>query len=190
MNDYILTINKVKYAEKEAHRILSKHNQLYKSRVISLDDLSRQLDVLPIDVKDYFSEATKCLENGFSRASIIMAWAGFFYVFSSRLYELKENSIREKRVKWKFETFEEFRENNSEAQIIDVAKEVRFINKADLKVYQGYLSIRNKCAHPTLYQPKLNLAIGYIDELLTLTIGYFNDKSLNNNMLSDTPDLK
>jgi hypothetical protein len=37
---------------------------------------------------------------------------------------------------------------------------------------QGQLSTRNQCAHPTLYKPSLNSAIGYVDEMIRQTIEY------------------
>jgi hypothetical protein len=174
MDKYYEALKNSKIAYKEANKILSYYSNSYKSRVIDLKELSSQLKELPIDIRSYFNEAISCLESDHKRASLIMAWAGFFYIFSRSLYNKHELDIHSNRQKWKFNSFEEFRENNSESQILDVAKEVKFINKADLRVYQGHLSTRNKCAHPTLYQPNLNFSIGYVNEMMALTIGYID----------------
>ena len=174
MDEYYEAIKSSKTAFKEANQILSQYSNSYKSRVIDLKELSGQLNGLPLDVRSYFNESISCLENDYKRASLIMAWAGFFYIFCSSLYAKHEQDLRLIRPKWKFDSFDEFRENNSEAQILDVAKEVKFINKADLRVYQGHLSTRNKCAHPTLYQPNLNFSIGFVNEMMSQTISYIS----------------
>ncbi|TVO72259.1 hypothetical protein [Sedimenticola selenatireducens] len=162
---------KARNAEKEAHKILSKYESS-KSRVVVLKDLLKKLDALPIDVKDYFSEAIECLERDLRRAASVMSWAGFFQVFSEKLYAAHEVDIRSLRTKWNFKDLTELKENYAEAQILDVAKEVKFINKALLRVLQGHLATRNQCAHPTLYKPSLNSCIGYVDEMINKTIQY------------------
>ena len=99
-----------------------------------------------------------------------MAWAGHFHVFSQTLYQTKEQEIRKARPKWSFKDLADLKDTVAEAQILDVGKAVGFINNAQLRVRQGQLSVRNQCAHPTLYRPSLNSAIGYVDELLRQTI--------------------
>lgn len=168
-------ITKVDIARADAHEILSSYNESYQSRIITMSSLIKRLNELPLDVKNYFTEAIKCLEHGHKKAAIIMIWAGFFYIFSERLYTEKVNDLKDKREKWKLSSFIEFRESNSESQILDAAKAVGFINNADLRILQGHLSTRNKCAHPTLYQPQLNYVIGYVEELLVQTLGHLND---------------
>ena len=162
---------KAKEAEKEAHQILSKYESS-SSRVIVLKDLLKKLDALPLDIKNYFSEALECLERGLLRAASVMSWAGFFQVFSEKLYATHEADIRSVRSKWKFKDLTELKENYAESQILDVAKEVKFINKALLRVLQGHLATRNQCAHPTLYKPSLNSCVGYVDEMVNKTIQY------------------
>ena len=158
-------------AEAEAHAVLIKY-AADGSRVVQLSDLLKKLDKLPIDVKDYFSEAVGCLEHGYHRASIVMSWTGFYQVFSETLVLKHIDDIKGIRKKWAFKDVTELNETVSESQVIDVAKEVTFINKSLVRILQGHLSTRNQCAHPTLYRPRMNTCIGYVDEMITRTIKY------------------
>lgn len=167
---YFSWLERVKKAEKSAHNILSKYEDSYESRVIHLKDLSKKLKDLPIDINSYFSEAICCLENDLRRSAVVMSWAGHFQVFAEKLYELYEQDIRKEMKKWVFEDISELKEKNSEFSILIVANKVGFINNAKLRVLQGQLSMRNQCAHPSLYKPTLNGAIGYVDEILNETV--------------------
>lgn len=158
-------------AEKEAHKILAAH-EASRSRVIHLGSLLNHLSGAPIDIQEYFKESIRCLETGCIRAGMVMAWCGFFEIFSMSLIDAREADIRTKRAAWKFKDLAELKENVAEAQIIDVAKEVGHIGKARLRILQGHLATRNQCAHPTLYVPSLNTGIGYIDELIRFSLEY------------------
>ncbi len=113
-----------------------------------------------------------CIEHELYRLAIVTAWTGYFHTFSETLFSRHEKDIRVARDKWEFRDLAELKENHPESQLLDVAKEVRFINKSNLKVLQGQLSQRNQCAHPTAYRPTMNIAIGYIEELIQRTRSY------------------
>ncbi len=102
----------------------------------------------------------------------MFVWSGFSELFLTSLYASHESDIRVKRSKWKFKDLTELKESAAESQLLDVAKEVGFINKANLRIFQGNLATRNQCAHPTLYSPSLNFAIGYVNELINLSKKY------------------
>ena len=157
--------NRALLARKEAHHVLAKH-EASKSRVVILDDLLGSLSGFPVDIKDYFQEAVTCLENNLLRSAVVLSWAGFFHVLSESLFHRHEKDIKAKRPKWKFKGLIELKENYPESQILDVAKEVKLTKKSDLKIYQGQLATRNQCAHPTLYKPSLNEAIGFVDKMV------------------------
>lgn len=169
--DLVNWIIKAKKAERDAHEILAIH-EASPSRVVLLEDLIKLLSGTPIDVQDYFKESIKCLEQELFRAAIVMSWAGHFHVYSEVIFTRHEDEIKLLRPKWNFTDVNELKENYPEAQILDVAKEVKFTTKAKLRILQGQLSTRNQCAHPTLYKPSLNSAIGYVDEMIRQTIGY------------------
>lgn len=175
MNENIRLIKKwqkkVSQLSAESHRILSKVEDS-QSRVVLLDKTSRRLKGLPIDVESYFSESIKCLGYDLRRPAIVLAWAGFFHILAEYSFKFKESDIRLHRPNWKFLDFLEFKEKFSEAQILDVFKEVGVVKNAELRIYQGQLSTRNQCAHPTLYNPSLNSAIGFTDDMIVQSLKY------------------
>jgi hypothetical protein len=158
-------------ARKQAHRLLATHERS-RSRVVLLENLTKQLSGTPVDVQDYFHESIACVEGGLFRAAIVMAWAGHLHVYSESLFYKHEADIRVARPKWSFMDLAELKEQYPEAQILDVGKDVKFIGKAQQKVLLGQLSLRNQCAHPTLYRPSMNAAIGYVDEMVRQTLSY------------------
>ena len=165
-------VRKAGKAQKEAHKILSTHEGAISSRVVILEELLTRLSKLPVDVQDYFKEATVCLENNLHRAAVVLAWAGFFHVLSEKLYSGHLTALKSARPKWVFSSLEELKEGFTESAILDAAKEVGLIGKATLREYQGQLSKRNQCAHPTLYRPSVNSALGYVDDMIRQTIKY------------------
>jgi len=159
-------------AANDAHKQMAVYESAKGSRIIILDKLLESLSSLPYDVQDYFVEAAKCLENDLLRAAIVLSWSGFFYTASSNLFSKHEQEIRTVRPKWSFTNFDEFRENNTESSIIDLMKELKVVNKPTWRVYQGQLSHRNQCAHPTLYKPSFNSCLGFVDDMLRQTLLY------------------
>lgn len=162
-------VGRASRALRESHAVLSLHEGAI-SRVVVLEDVLKQLSGLPVDIQDYFREAVACLEQGLFRAGVVMSWAGYFAVFSETLYTRHETAIRANRPKWVFKSLDELKELVPEGQILDVAKDVGFVTKSHLRVLQGQLATRNRSAHPTLYKPTLNSAVGFVDEMLTQTI--------------------
>ena len=168
LNDWAV---RVMNARKLAHIVLTTHEKSA-SRVVLLEDLLKTLSGTPVDVQDFFGEAIRCLEQGLYRSGIVLAWAGHFHVFSETLFAKHEGEIRSIRPKWNFRDLSDLKEQVSESQLLDVGKEVKFINRASVRVMQGQLSVRNQCAHPTLYRPNMNAAIGYVDAMVHQTRAY------------------
>lgn len=162
-------INRAIAAKNEAHKILATH-ELSSSRVIILENLLNQLSSLPLDVQDYFSEATSCLEQNLLRSSIVLSWAGFFHVFVEKLFITHKQDLIVSKPNWKFKDLAELKENYVEFQILEAAKDINFIKKTELRVYHGQLAERNRCAHPTFYRPSLNSALGFVDSMIRQTI--------------------
>lgn len=158
-------------ARRAAHQALAKHESAA-SRIVLLEDLSKNLSGTPVDVQDYFSEAIACLEGKLYRSAIVLAWAGHYHVFSEVCYQKHESDIRAARPRWQFKDLVELRESVSESEFLKVSKEVKFTTKAQLRILDGQLSQRNQCAHPTLYRPSMNAAIGYVDAMIRQTLSY------------------
>lgn len=160
-------------ARRAAHNALAKHESAA-SRIVLLEVLSKQLSGTPVDVQDYFSEAISCLENKLYRSGIILAWAGHFYVFSEVCFQKHEADIRAVHTNWKFKDLADLKEQVTESHFLTAAKDVKFTTKAQLRILDGQLSQRNLCAHPTLYRPSMNAAIGYVDNMISQTLSYLS----------------
>ena len=171
LQDWITRTTK---ARRAAHQALAKHEKAA-SRVVLLEDLTKNLSGTPVDVQDYFSESVSCLEGELYRAGIVLAWTGHFHVFSEVFYQKHEADIKAARTKWTFKDLAELKESQSECQLLIVAKDVKFTTKSQLRILDGQLSMRNQCAHPTLYRPSMNAAIGYVDAMIRQTLTYLNN---------------
>lgn len=158
-------------AKREAHLALSIHEGST-SRVIILEDLVKSISGSPVDIYDYFREAISCLEHKSLRAAIVLSWCGYFHIFTDRLFEKHAATLALKRPNWNMESSEGLRETANEANIIVAAKDVGFINNTQRRIVDGQLSERNRCAHPTLYNPSLNYAIGYVDATINQALSY------------------
>lgn len=93
-------------------------------------------------------------------------------MFSEVCYQKHEADIRAARPKWTFKDLSELKESVAESHFLIIAKDVRFTTKAQLRILDGQLSQRNQCAHPTLYRPSMNAAIGYVDDMIRQTLSY------------------
>jgi hypothetical protein len=155
----------------DAHKLFARYEGSA-TRVIELRQLAKRLQGLPVDVESYFREAVDCLEHGFHRSATVMSWAGFFSVFMDAMYAKHEADIRSARNKWTFTDVTELKESQPESALIEVAKVVGFIKQAERRKYDGQLSTRNQCAHPTLYKPTPNEAIGFVDLMVSQTTRY------------------
>lgn len=156
-------INKFKT---EAHQIFSKHESS-KSRKITLDQTKRKLSYLTLKQDALLQESLDCIEGGQNRSAHVMAWAAFIDFLEQKLASDGLIKVKTVRKKWsKYKTIEEMRENIPEAQLIDVARDIELISKTESKTFQGLLSKRNECAHPSNYDPGLNESLGYVSELL------------------------
>jgi hypothetical protein len=160
-------------ARRAAHTALAKHEGA-PSRIIFLEDLTKKLSGVPVDVQDYFSEAISCLENKLYRSGIVLGWAGHFHVFSEMFFIKHEADIRTARAKLTFKDLADLKEQMAEAHFLALAKDIKFITKSECRILDGQLSQRNQCAHPTLYRPSMNVAIGYMENMIQQTLSYLS----------------
>lgn len=150
-----------------AHLILAKY-ETAPSRIISLDKTRQEIANLTLYQDELFGEALSCIEKGCFRAAHVMAWAAFMDFLEEKLTSDNLKAVKTFKKGWeKFNSTEELRENVSEYQLIEAAKDVGLLSKQEMKALHGLLAKRNECAHPSGYNPSMNEAIGYFSELLT-----------------------
>jgi len=152
--------------EVAAHAVFSSFDSS-PSRVIELVEARKQLTILSLKQDDLMREALRAVEVDLLRPAIVMAWAAFMDFLEDKLASDNLAAVHAKRAAWaKHKSIDDLKENVSENQLIEVAKDVKVITKAEMKALHGLLSKRNECAHPTGYKPKLSEAVGFVAELL------------------------
>jgi hypothetical protein len=163
--DFLKLIQRPVQFEAEAHRILGKHESA-RSRVVLLEDTYKRLEKLNLKQDDLLRQAIRCAENGLYRAAVVMSWAALMDFLEETLASDNFAEINLARPKWSIDSLHKLRENYPEAQIIDALKDIGLLTKNQGKALQGMLNSRNECAHPSDYYPDLNIALGYISEVL------------------------
>jgi hypothetical protein len=159
-------IGRVSRFERAAHELLAQHENA-PSRVISLAETRKQVAILSLKQTELVEESLRALEHALYRPAIVMAWAAFMDFLQDKLATDGLARVRASRPNWSnCTTLSELRENVTEYNMLQVARELKLLSKAEYKALQGLLSKRNECAHPSGYRPGLNEALGYVSELL------------------------
>lgn len=149
-------------AGRRARSVLAQH-ETSTDRVMTLDATLTLVGSLPDDVRAYFLESVKCLENNLCRPAVVAIWSGFMFLFTQALDEAidKQNGLddsrRDRRGKgWR-----------PDSETLRVAVQRRFIGPQEQKELEWYLTVRNRCAHfdggPSV---TLNQALGIAEALL------------------------
>lgn len=153
-------------ARTAAHTILEDH-EASASRVIEFSESFKRLRQLPVDVADYYREALRSLQTGCYRAAIVLAWSGFIYCITEKMVTGYHKELKSNYGKWKVGSADALLSDVPDAQILEAAKKVGLIDHQTLNIYKGWLSTRNQCAHPTLFEPGRNVALGITDGIIS-----------------------
>jgi len=137
-------------------------------RVITLEKSYADLENLSLDQDELFREALRAVELGLFRAAHVLAWAGFMDWLHHFFADYHLKAIQEALPKWKIKRAEDFREH-SDFQVIEAGKSAKVYVDSTKRSLHGNLDRRNECAHPSDYFPDLNMALGYIADLLDRT---------------------
>jgi hypothetical protein len=160
---------------------LAKYDGLYAEHdiTVSVRQMVKDLEkVIPdIGEKDIFQEALICLRHDAGRAAEIMVWniAMFHlyqYVLTHKLKEFNDRIPIRYPKKWKIadmpliNKYDDFGDEMSEREIIEVANSAGIINGDVFKVYKNRLDQRNSAAHPSTLRVTQVQAEGFIDDLI------------------------
>lgn len=167
---WTLLSRRAELAQRSSHEVLIRHGWS-RYRVTTVKDLMQHLESVPVDINSYFREAIGCLEHDFRRAAVVLSWAGFYGVFSEHLFNHHLEKLKSTREKWKLVSIEDLKEK-IESQVLEAAKMISVLSKADERILQGLLAKRNQCAHPSLLVPSINDTIGYLDQTLSYAIRF------------------
>jgi hypothetical protein len=154
------------------HEISINVRQLVKDLVNLLPELGE---------KDIFQEALKCLKYNAGRAAIIMVWNIAFYHLCQFILTHRQDEFNNRLPirypgKWKvanmplIKKYDDFADEMSEREVIEVASSAGIINGAMHKVYLAKLDERNSAAHPSTNHVTQVQAEGFIDNLIRNTV--------------------
>ena len=160
-------IAKARAFRDEAHQILGRH-ETATSRVVILRTTYDKLGKLSLSQDDLVRQALRCAEHGLYRAAQVMAWAAFVDFLFEKLSSDGLVKLKNARPKWVGRDIYEMAEWYPDHQVIDVTHDLGLATKNDAKQMHSLLDRRNQCAHPTSYNPDLNMTLGYVSELLQL----------------------
>lgn len=149
----------------EAHQILSVH-EAAPSRTVLLDDTYRELQRLSLQQDELLRQALRCVENKLYRAAHILGWTAFIDLIQNVLSSDGFRKLNAAKTNWKITSLEQLQEEINEFQLIEACKDVKLVNKSEMRVLQGLLSKRNLCAHPSNFFPDYNQTLGYVADIL------------------------
>jgi hypothetical protein len=159
-------VKRVKSFQDEAHKILSVH-EAAPSRTVLLDKTYKELQELSIEQDELLRQSLRCVENDLYRAAHILAWTALIDLIENTLASDGFVKLKTVRPKWTACSVDELREDVSDFQIIEACKDLKIVNKSEMRILHGFLSKRNLCAHPSDFFPDYNQTLGYMADIMS-----------------------
>ena len=144
------------------------------SETVLLDNTYNELQQLSLKQDELLRQALRCVENKLYRAAHILCWVALMDFLEAVLASDNFKKLRKIRPNWNFNSLDELREKVSEFQIIKACKDLKLINRNEMRVLHGFLSKRNLCAHPSDFFPDYNQTLGYVADILNTIKGIQN----------------
>ena len=157
----------VKEAEKfrkEANALLSKHETSV-TRVLDMQKTLKQIASLNLKQQYLLDEAVDCIQHESFRAAHVIAWAAMADYLEEWLIEDKKGNLVQHRPNWNITSVEAMMEKTGEHDVIVTLRVCGYIKKNTEQSLIALLKRRNLCAHPTGYDPDLNMTVGFVSEL-------------------------
>jgi hypothetical protein len=126
-----------------------------------------------------FESAQRCVDSGLSRPAHVAAWSGYVAFALMRLSNDDFIAVRRVRPAWKGATAEDLAARTPGRQVIDLLAALDLIAPAEEFELAELLQRRNDCAHPVRFEPSLDDASAYVDELLTRSEWLMTSSSLS-----------
>jgi hypothetical protein len=125
-------------------------------------------------VRHYVDESIKCLRFDALRAAVVFLWAGAVYVLREacvakglpqvnaavRVHDTKAREIK------KSDDFAYIKES----VLLLAAEGLGILDKSERSTLDEALGLRNKCGHPTKYNPGILKACGFVEDLLGVVL--------------------
>jgi hypothetical protein len=162
-------------------QFMATYNERYSEHNITLNIRQMVKDLVKVipelGEQDIFQEALTCLRHDAGRAAVIMVWnIAMYHLYQFILKHHRQDfndriPVRYPK-KWKvadmplITKYDDFGDEMSEREIIEVANSASIINHDVYKVYKGRLDQRYSAAHPSTLRVTQVQAEGFIDDLI------------------------
>lgn len=133
-----------------------------------LDETYKDVQRLSLKQVELLKQALRCVENELYRAAHILSWIALMDLIENILSSDGFKGLKSVRPKWSTQSLDDLREGVAEFQIIEACKDLKLLQKSEMRVLHGLLGKRNLCAHPGDYFPDYNQTLGYIADILNV----------------------
>jgi len=138
-----------------------------------IGSLSRVVSAIAVpQVKDYVSEALKCLQVDALRATVVFLWTGAIRTIHDRLLTLGtgplNTALQKHDPKARFvKRIDDFAYIKDKTTLL-VAQELGLLDKAEKDTLQEALGLRNRCGHPGNYKPGIKRVSSFVEDILSV----------------------
>ncbi len=137
----------------------------------TLEDLVRQLH--NEDIATYLKEAIDCLRIGALRAGVIFVWNAAISKVHEQLAEPEKlpainTHLREMNSRTKVSGIDDFQKLKDETVLI-LTEKMGIFDKAEKDILsKSCLDLRNKCGHPSKYQPEIHKVKAFVEDVVNI----------------------
>jgi len=128
--------------------------------------------VASADVKDYLTEATKCMQVGALRACVVFVWSGAIRIIQEELLDKHSAgltaALRRHHSKAKAVSRQEHFAYINDKTTLLAAEDLGLFDKNERGVLEECLKLRNRCGHPGKYKPGTKRVSGFIEDLISI----------------------
>jgi hypothetical protein len=122
------------------------------------------------EVRGYIEEAITCLSVGALRATVVFLWTGAMRALQDKALTKGESAVnaalaRQDNNARKIKRVEDFA-YVKDRTFLEATPDISILDKGQKETLVDALNLRNKCGHPTKYQPGVQKVRGFIEDVV------------------------
>ena len=127
--------------------------------------------------KEFLTEAIDCVEQGLSRAAVVLSWVGavsvlYDHVITKHLAAFNCEAQR-RDAKWKSAKTADDLARMKEGDFLNVLEHLSIIGKSVKQELEGCLKLRNGCGHPNSLKVGENTVAAHVEKLVLNVFSQF-----------------
>jgi hypothetical protein len=138
--------------------------------VASLTELAQKLP--DSEVRKYVEEAIKCLGVGALRAAVVFLWTGAIRTLQDKALSVGVSQLNAAILKHdskarhvgKLDDFEYIKDKVT----LLAVEAVGIVDKGERSTLEEALNLRNRCGHPTKYNPGIKKASSFVEDIMSV----------------------